>query len=165
MKGAKIMVAADEGVHVLKFVGDVRVTLGNTIDRYLEELLCCRSFRSVVIDLRETTGIDSTSLGLLAKIAIATEEKFGIVPTIISDNPDITRVLVSMGFDKVFVIVDKPVCSMTQLAELPIHALSECDMRKKVLEAHHLLMTLNEGNRLKFRDLVSALESEHRLAS
>jgi anti-anti-sigma factor len=165
MTSPKILVAENDGVHILKFVGDVRVTVSNSIDRFLADVLRSRNFRSVVIDLSETIGIDSTSLGLLAKIAIITQEKFGMVPTIISTNQNITRVLTSMGFDEVFVIVEKPIHSMAQLAELPIDTLSECDMRKKVLEAHRVLMNLSEGNQFKFRDLVNALEAEHKLAS
>lgn len=165
MRSAKILAADNNGVHVLKFVGDVRVTISNAIDRYIDKLLQSETFRSVVIDLTETVGIDSTSLGLLAKIAIRTQEKFGIVPSIISTNPNVTRILESMGFDEVFVIVAEPVQSLSQLAELPIDDLSECDMRKKVLEAHRILMNLCDSNQLKFRDLVHALESERKIAS
>ena len=165
MKKTRVMVAENDGIHVLKFIGDVRVTLSNGIDSYLTALLARSRFRSIVIDLSETVGIDSTSLGLLAKVAIRTQDTFGIVPTIISTNDDITRILMSMGFDQVFVIVSEPVRSLDQLRDLPIEQLSEGEMRQKVLEAHQVLMNLNEGNQLRFRNLVDALEAERRLAS
>ena len=157
----KILFAEREGIHVLKFIGDVRVTLGPTINTFLNRLGACSNFKSIVIDLSETDGIDSTSLGLLAKIALKTGEAFDAVPTIISPNDDITRILISMGFDKVFVILDELVTDCGQLGELPKEIISEANLRDQVLEAHKVLMSLNESNEEEFKDLVQALENEH----
>ncbi len=156
----KILFAVEDGVHVLKFVGDVRVTLGPTISAFLEKIADCQNFHSVVIDLSETVGIDSTSLGLLAKIAMKVQESFGAVPTILSTNDDITRVLLTMGFDQVFVIVREDTGILAATEALPCRRISEGDMRTQVLDAHRTLMTMNEGNRVAFRDLVGALEVE-----
>ena len=49
--------------------------------------------------------IDSTALGLIAKTAVFPTHN-GRKPIIVSTNPDITRVLESMGFDRVFLILD-----------------------------------------------------------
>jgi len=156
----KILFAESDGVHVLKFVGDVRVTLGPTISTFLAKISQCKTFKSVIIDLTETDGIDSTSLGLLAKISLTTQEAFNTVPTIVSPNEDITRILESMGFDKVFVILKALITECGQLGELPTEILSQTNLRKQVLEAHKVLMRLNERNRDEFRDLVYALENE-----
>ncbi len=160
MANGKLLVAEQDGVHVLKFVGDVRVTLGPTIDAFLTALLKTEDFKSVIIDLTETIGIDSTSLGFLAKISIGTKDSFDIVPTIVSTNEDITRLLLSMGFDQVFLIIREPLESTVKLGEIPVKNMSEEDFRKKVLEAHQVLMQLNEDNQNTFRDLVVALEKE-----
>ena len=156
----KILYAERDGIHVLKFVGDVRVTLGPTISSFLTRLGQCENFRSIIIDLTETEGIDSTSLGLLAKISLKTQDAFKSVPTIISPNDDITRILVSMGFDKVFIILKELITECGQLGELPMEIISEANLREQVIEAHKVLMSLNENNREEFRDLVEALESE-----
>lgn len=159
----KILFAAQDGVHVLKFVGDVRVTLGPAISSFLDRIGNCQSFRSITIDLSETVGIDSTSLGLLAKIAMRVDESFGAVPTIVSTNDDITRVLLSMGFDQVFVIVTDVGEGLTEVggtSEVPCRAVSDEDMREQVLDAHRALMSMNEANRVAFQDLVGALEAE-----
>ena len=66
MKMSKILFAEKDGVFVLKFVGDVRVTLGPTISTFLDNIGQCDSFQSVIIDLTQTEGIDSTTLGMLA---------------------------------------------------------------------------------------------------
>jgi len=165
MANGKLLVAEKDGVHVLKFVGDVRVTLGPTIDTFLTTLLKTEDFRSVIIDLSETKGIDSTSLGFLAKISIGAKDSFGIIPTIISTNDDITRVLLSMGFDQVFLIIKEPIESSVVMGEVPVKDMSEEDLRKKVLEAHEVLMQLNDENRDMFRDLVVALQEEQEVST
>ena len=69
----RILVADHNGVYMLKFVGDVRVTLCATVDDYLHRMFDDREFKSVLVDLSETEGIDSTSLGILAKLSIQAE--------------------------------------------------------------------------------------------
>ncbi len=160
MEAGKILVAEHDGVHILKFMGDVRVVLCATIESFLNSMFEQPKFRSVLIDLTETKGIDSTSLGLLAKMSIQAKQRLGIVPTIISTNDDITRILLSMGFDDVFVIVKEPLNEVEQLGELTVVNEPDANVRQKVLDAHKILMKINEKNRRQFQDLVRALETE-----
>lgn len=155
----KILVAEHDGVYLMRFVGDVRVTLCVTVDSFLDEMFGDENFNSVVVDLSRTEGIDSTSLGILAKLSIQAQDKFGFVPTLISTNADITRMLRTMGFDDVFNIVEEPIEAEDQLGELPQRIASEDDVRQRVLEAHRVLMSLNEANREAFHDLVETLEA------
>lgn len=156
----KILLAEQDGVTVLKFVGDVRCSLGPTISEFVNRVGQCEGIRSIVIDLTETTGIDSTALGLLAKVSLCSQEVLDVLPTIVSPHEDITRILVSMGFDNVFVIADSCPEDAGPLGELPTKLVSEEALRDQVLEAHRVLMDLNQQNRDAFRDLVEALESE-----
>ena len=155
----RILVAHHDGVYLMKFVGDVRVTLCAAVDAFLDTMLSNPQFKSVVVDLSRTTGIDSTSLGILAKLSIRTRERFGFVPTLVSTNSDITRVLNTMGFDDVFHIVEKPIEHKEQFGELHPFDCDEEDMRQRVLDAHRVLMSLNESNREAFQDLVETLEA------
>ena len=157
----RILVADHYGVYILKFVGDVRVTLCATVDDYLRQMFDDREFKSVLVDLSETEGIDSTSLGILAKLSIQADRRFSFVPTLVSTRPDITRILLTMGFDDVFNIIQEPLKHASQLAELPKLAVgNQRFLRERVLEAHRVLMSMNDQNREAFKDLVVALESE-----
>ncbi|RZI78796.1 MAG: anti-anti-sigma factor, partial [Pseudomonas sp.] len=80
------------------------------------------------------------------------------LPTVVTTNPDISRLLQSMGFDQVFNIVGRPIPCPECLTDLPSQDQSEEVVRSKVLEAHRILMGLNDSNREAFHDLVSALE-------
>ncbi|GAA3937380.1 STAS domain-containing protein [Litoribacillus peritrichatus] len=160
MENGRILVSENNGTYVLKFVGDVRLTLCATLDDFLESMCQSSLLNTILIDLSETEGIDSTSLGLLAKISVLARKKHQLTPVIISTNQDITRILESMGFDKVFVILDSHTSTVEQLRELPIVEGNEALVHAKVLEAHKILMEMNESNKETFRDLVYTLEGD-----
>jgi len=156
----RILVGHHGGVYVILFEGDVRLTLCSAVDEYMDKMFRDPEFRSVVVDLSRTESIDSTSLGLLAKLSIQAEKRFNFRPTLISTRRDITRVLFSMGFDDVFNIVEQPLEHRDQLGELPVLEAPEEDVRQRVLDAHRILMSMNDANREAFHDLVATLESE-----
>jgi len=158
MSNGKIQFAEQEGTFVLKFIGEIRLTLCSALDATIEQIFSSVNFSSIVIDLTESRSVDSTTLGLLAKLSILSRQKVGLLPTLVTTQEDITRLLHSMGFDQVFNIVDQPVPTPEQLADLPSQDQSEEVVKAKVLEAHRILMSLNETNREAFRDLVTALE-------
>ena len=156
----RILVGSHDGVYVIVFEGDVRLTLCTTVDVYLAKMFQDKEFRSVVVDLSATENIDSTSLGLLAKLSIQAEKRFQFRPTLISTRADITRILLSMGFDEVFNLVETALEHKDQLAELPRMAATDEDVRQRVLDAHRTLMSMNEANHESFQDLVAALEAD-----
>jgi anti-anti-sigma factor len=158
MSSGTIQFAEQNGTFILKFVGEVRLTLCSVLDATIEKIFNASNFSTIVIDLTETSSIDSTTLGLLAKLSILSRQKVGLLPTVVTTHPDITRLLESMGFDQVFNIVNKPLPCPECLADLPSQDQSEEVVRSKVLEAHRILMGINDSNREAFRDLVSALE-------
>lgn len=156
----RILVADHDGIYVLLFEGDVRLTLCKAVDGFLEKMFHNHQFKSVLVDLSKTDSIDSTSLGLLAKLSIKADKLFNYRPTLLSPHPDISRILFSMGFEDVFSIVEEPLRYEEQLEELPSLKTSSEELRKRVLEAHRTLMAMNENNRQAFQDLVETLESE-----
>ncbi|APQ10415.1 anti-anti-sigma factor [Pseudomonas oryzihabitans] len=158
MSTGKIQFAEQDGTFVLKFTGEVRLTLCSALDATIEHIFSSLNFSSIVIDLTDTQSIDSTTLGLLAKLSILSRQRIGLLPMLTTNNPDILRLLDSMGFDQVFNIVETVLPCPECLTDLPPQDQSEAEVRSRVLEAHRVLMGLNESNRNAFRDLVSALE-------
>lgn len=160
MQEGKILMAENRGVYVLKFIGDVRLTLCSTIDGLLKRIFGGDDLTSVVIDLTETEGIDSTALGLLAKIAVNAKEVMSRKPTIVSTRDDITRVLDSMGFEHYFNLRYQPIALDYSLEEAPVLDDPCLDsIRQKVIDAHRTLMGLNPRNREEFEPVVFALEN------
>ncbi|MAM89051.1 MAG: anti-anti-sigma factor [unclassified Hahellaceae] len=158
--GFKILQAEKRGVYVIKFVGEIRLNLCSTLDRVIERMQADEGFVTVIVDLTETTVVDSTTLGLIAKIGLFARERDRILPTIISVNADVTRLIMTMGLDDLFVIVSKAAAHASDLLEIPILQASEDEVRQKVLAAHLTLMEINDANKETFRDLVAALECD-----
>ena len=159
MSSGKIQFAENEGTYVLKFLGEIRLTISSSLESFLDNMFNDHEFCSVIIDLSETSTIDSTSLGLLARLSIQARKRFNLVPIIISTKDDINRILTSMGFDSVFVIV-REFDGLIKLPmnDLPAECSSEPATQERVLQAHKVLMSLNEENRKAFNELVTQLE-------
>ena len=159
MNSGKILTAEYNQIPVIKLVGDVRVLMSSTIDKYFSSLYSRAILEAMIVDLTETTGIDSTALGLLAKMAIQLRNRFNVKPSIVSTNPDITKILKGMNFDIIFNIVEEPLSSGANFGELNHISESDDVIKQKVIIAHQALMTLSHDNKLEFQDLVSALKN------
>lgn len=164
MMPGTIKTAEREGVHVIKMEGDVRLTLCLAFDEYIEDMLDSPGYDSVIFDLTRAHAIDSTTLGLMAKFSIKSAQHGQESPIVVSNNPSITRILVSMGFDDIFRIVDREKFYTPLTADNDDIAIvaeqngKEMEIQKKVLEAHHFLMDMNEQNRSTFEELMESLE-------
>lgn len=160
----RIKAAFDSGVFVLKLCGDVRLTLCATLDTQAQRLAETPGLRAVLIDLREATNVDSTALGFLAKVAMAVKGRLEQPPTIIVDNDDVRKMLNVMGFARFFTLMEAPLQQATtltnELKELPQVPADEQGLRDRILEAHRILMHMNEHNREQFQPLVEMLESQ-----
>jgi anti-anti-sigma factor len=153
-----ISVGTYEGTYVLKFNGDIRVGLCGALDVFCERMLNAADFRSVIVDLADTIAIDSTALGCLARLSLSVQKVRDKIPTLICRSQDVRRVLLNMGFDDVFAIVADGAVQSVDLVDLP--EVDEGETRERVIEAHKVLMSLNENNRETFQSLVDALEQE-----
>lgn len=158
MSEGKILAASHRGSYVIRLEGDVRLTLCTTIDEYFDRMYEDPEFASVWVDLCEAEGIDSTSLGLLAKLALTAKSRFGFQPAIFSCDPGINRLIKSMGFQHLFELREESCSNPDEVMAVPVVAGDEAIVREKVLEAHRVLMGISPENRARFKDLVSALE-------
>lgn len=158
MHEGRILAASHHGAYVIRMLGDVRLTLCTTIDDYFQKMFDDPEFASVWVDLCEVEGVDSTTLGLLAKLALQTEERFHFQPAIFSCDPGINRLLKSMGFQRLFELREEACANPEDVAELPQVSCEEGEVKKKVIEAHRVLMGLSEENRARFKDLINVLE-------
>ena len=158
MREGRILAASHDGAYVIRLVGDVRLTLCTTIDEYFQRMFDDPDFASVWVDLCDAEGIDSTTLGLLAKLALTVKDKFDFEPAIYSCDPGINRLLKSMGFQHLFDLHEEACSNPDDISEIPTVGGSEQAVKDKVIEAHRVLMGLSDENQARFKDLMSALE-------
>jgi len=161
MQPGHIFVAEQGGTNIIKFVGDVRLTLCISFDNFIEHMFTNnKQLVSVIFDLRQAEALDSTTLGLMAKIAITCQNQFHLSPLVVSPCEGINRVFESMGLEDIFEIVRSTQDNIECTQELPITEANSHIAKDKVLEAHKILMGLNDHNKKEFKDLVECLEHE-----
>jgi anti-anti-sigma factor len=159
MDSGNVLHACHDDVHVLRFIGDIRYTLSPSIDRFLEGIFASSKPAGFVIDLTETDSIDSTNLGLLARLAKRMKTLDSRKITIVSNRPDINSVLHSMALDEIFDIIENAGMETDATREVPQQDIDRETLTRTLIEAHRALMDLNEHNRETFRDVVTTLEN------
>lgn len=159
MTDATISYAEQDGTTVIRLQGAIRYTQANALDRFLDELFARGEFTHILVDLTGAESIDSTGLGLLAKIANLMRRRDGGRPLLVSSQPDINAVLNSICLDEAFVLCDgNPALGSSQA--LPAGDPSERELAQTVLDAHRWLCEMNDSNRLMFQNVVSVFERE-----
>jgi anti-anti-sigma factor len=160
MSAGKILVSDNEGNYLLKLIGDVRVTLCGSLNRHMETIFGSQDVKKVIVDMLEAEGLDSTTLGLMAKLGMHCRKEYGINVQVFCQNPSILRTLDCMGFEEIFDIIQEVPTIDAELHSIESVNSEVDEIRRQVVEAHKLLMQLNPENSKEFTDLIRALESD-----
>jgi len=158
MDNGNILHASHDNIHVLRFIGDIRYPLSPSLDRFLENIFASSRPAGFVINLTETDSIDSTNLGLLARLAKRMKTLDTRRITIVSNRADINSVLNSMALDEIFDIVEDASPEAAAAREVPLQDVDRETLTRTLIDAHRALMDLSEHNREIFQDVVTALE-------
>jgi anti-anti-sigma factor len=152
--------AREGGTWFLKLGGDVRHTLAPALNALVDQAFADPHYSQFVIDLSAAENIDSTCLGILARIGSHAAETEGPRSSIVSPSEDMTEVLLAVCFDRIFNLVDAAGSPAGELASVPAATVGQDAMLPLVLEAHRRLCAIDERTHSAFRDLVAALEAE-----
>ncbi len=158
---------------MLRFLGDILYTAGTSavvtrsFRRFLDGLESEVAFEHLVVDLSETRCIDSTNLGLLARLVRLAREHGDLRPTLVGPSEDVLRTLETMGFDRVFLIVGQEELPLAGSELEVVHAEVTSDptedpraLLEVVLDAHRELMAMSEEGAEVFEDAVALMERE-----
>lgn len=160
MSQGSVFYAVVENHYVIKFVGEVRLTLCSSLDTHIGHVLSSDECEYVLVDLTEATCLDSTTFGLIAKLAIRAKDKNLPTPVLVSTHDDVTRTLLNMGFDHIFVLLDSLPKTACELQQIPVVQESVEATQARIISAHKLLMSLNASNHDAFNNLISVLEAK-----
>lgn len=159
MAHSKVLVGLQgEDSFWLKLNGDVRVPWCVSLESYCEAVIKQSGIKSVYVDLIGATNLDSTTLGVLAKVAVYTQQYCHQQAVLFCTNEDIQRLIISMGFSAVFDIQDSFGDIRLNFKDLPILDCTEAEIKEVVIAAHKALMDLTEDNHACFGGLVESLE-------
>ena len=139
-----------------KFVGDVRLSLCTTLDQLIGDVFSAGYPGMLEIDLTQAINIDSTCLGLLAKLAMRYEVETQSQPQLCCPHPHLIDLLESLGLESLFKLVEE---TQTLDAEpVPLRPCDAVSAQPLVLEAHERLAQLNTDNQAQFQGLIDSLK-------
>lgn len=160
MTEGRYQFAENENFYMIKMSGNLKYTGSGGFDTFVENLFSRINDKDVFIDLTEAQYLDSTNLGIMAKISDTMTSRYGKQTTIISSNPDITTLLLNLGFDDYFTILDECPGTQSALSDISEMVTGNRNMAMMMLEAHKSLMELNDKNRIVFSSVVELLQKE-----
>jgi anti-anti-sigma regulatory factor len=144
---------------VLRYFGRVNFMLAPGIQRFVDQLIEHGGVSGLVFDLTQANSLDSTNLGLMARVNERLLGAGAANSVIISSEGDIDVVLRSMGFDQTFDVLT----AGTEASDAPAEAIetespSATELRQTMLAAHQALVRLSDAGRLEFEPVVACLE-------
>lgn len=160
MSLGQVLHAEHDGVHVLKFRGDIRFDVCAPAERFLSRIMEQGPARPFVIDLLETLSLDSTALGVMALVARYMQDHFGQRASLVVDHPDLRLLLHSVCFDQVFHFVEKGPEGELRFTVLEPMPSVVREFAERSLRAHQALSAISKENAERFLDVVQALARE-----
>ncbi|KOR28585.1 hypothetical protein TI03_04400 [Achromatium sp. WMS1] len=139
----------------------MRYPLAPAFNALLDRIFATPGDYHFVIDLSNADNIDSTCIGILAKIANRSSNQNR--PIIITGTKDIRELLLAVCFNQFFDLVetvDSNASPPKETKSVPDVNLPQKDMLTLLLESHKRLCGINAKNHAIFKDVVEALEHE-----
>lgn len=159
MDEGKVSFARSGDDLALRFEGAIRYPLAHGLDQFLDRTFTECPPKTVCIDLNTTQSIDSTGIGLLAKITRLLGVAGGGKPVIFSTNGEINELLRALCLDRYCLMV-AGAAQMTTDDVVPKIEPDEAGLRQTILDAHRTLCELSTDNRQQFQSVVDALTGD-----
>ena len=160
MEDGKILYSIVEDTCIIKMTGAMVYKSCQDFNRFLEKVRNDTSIGKFVIDLTETTYINSTNLGLLSKLYEISNTKSGSRPIIISTQHNINEILFDIGFSNIFDIIQDVDMIESNFQKIPEVEDSQNNIGKIMLESHQTLSKLNIKNKAQFKDVIKFLKQD-----
>jgi anti-anti-sigma factor len=164
MSDGRVTYADEGGWNVLRYFGRVDYTMAPAIERFVEGL-GHEVVRPFLFDLSGARLLDSTNLGLMARVVERSRNDGAPRSAVVSPPEDIDDVLRSMGFEEIVDITNLSPIGPSNGAEQEVvtdEAASQGEMLRTMLEAHRALTGLDDQHCAQWRDVVTMLEAEMR---
>ena len=115
--------------------------------------------RGLIIDLSECDYLDSTFLGMIHEV-VAKGDKAGVPVRVQSLSEGVRRLFEELSMDLVLQHVREPAIPLPSMEPLVETAPEEGILHRRILQAHDVLVSLNEETRAKFQGVVDMLRKE-----
>lgn len=161
MSEAQILVAKSSQLVQIRVIG--RATF--KVSRELREFglrVVRDGIRSLIIDLSQCRGMDSTFMGVLAMIGLEAKDHKNTNLVIVNAGQQQRKLLESIGVSRLFEFAEKDMDQVTwkNLVEAAAEVADMGDVADTILNAHQTLMDISPDNVPKFKDVVEMLAHE-----
>jgi hypothetical protein len=170
MADGRVTYAAEGDWNVLRYFGRVDYTMAPAIERFIDGLPHGPTdvVRPFLFDLSAARLLDSTNLGLIARVVERSRAQGAGRSSVLSQCGDIDDVVRSMGFEAIVdLIAERPGgvrdgASCSDQEVVTDETASQGEMLRTMLEAHRALAGLDDEETGQWRDVVTMLEAEMR---
>lgn len=158
-----ILVGCAEDTVWLRVIGKGTFQTSSGLKQYAKRMIA-RGYRLFIVDLAECEVMDSTSMGTLAGLALNLKEEVGGgLLQVIRCNPRNTSLLCNLGLDQLFTVLaeDDPATPVPPAsAEMESTPAPKPANAQEMLEAHQALVEADQGNFVRFQDVLELLAKE-----
>lgn len=144
----------------LQLTGRLTYMISSVFDQFIEKLINECTIDRIYVDLCETEFLDSTNLGLLAKLCVYLLENHQAQACLYSPNKNVKTVLLSMGFEDIAEFGKEPDFSPGNPSQIQPDAPTQRTPAQYIYDAHATLASMNEKNELIFHDILQLFEKE-----
>jgi len=137
-----------------------KVTYFNCINfnEFIETILFSSDTNDLILDLEECTFMDSTALGLLAKIAKNKILNKKPKPYIVTSNRSLIDTIDSYDLSSFFNMLNANFLEVNEQISINTSEFDKSKLSSLILEAHKHLSSISEENRQKFEGVISQFE-------
>lgn len=160
MNEAALMAARRGGLLVLQLSGELRHTLAERLEPWIEGELVA-GLERLVIDLDGASFMDSTVIGMLVLAAQRAATHTQQPPLLLGTNDELWQQLVDLHLDNLFERAPPAIPPLPAPSPLPAaKPLDERAQAQLVLRAHRALVEHDPRNAESFSELIQLLEAE-----
>ncbi|NMA47159.1 MAG: STAS domain-containing protein [Lentisphaerae bacterium] len=161
MENAQLLTAEQGPLVLFQLHGRGTLKLCQEFSLYCDGMLARDDVKSVMLDLANCSGMDSTFMGILVKIGIRAKGRLALL--VVNANSKHRDLLDGVGVSRVWKYINTPVPNLTWATLATATAGSVKDMAGKsqiILEAHRALMAIDPANIPKFQNVVDMIANE-----
>jgi anti-anti-sigma factor len=161
-RAPEVLYGEGESTVLLMLRGRVHYLMAKSLRALADEIGIRARDATVVIDVSDVEAIDSTGMGLLARIGRKTLER-GRRSVLVCPDNDVAICLRSAAFDRLFLVLkERPGAEPMDLRHVALDTESAGPeaLGSVMLEAHRDLAELSDKNQRAFADVIALLEAQ-----
>jgi len=158
----ELEVAITEQAAFVRVTGRGSFKIAAQLKQFVSQVTTQCAFSTVVIDLKECIGMDSTFMGVLAGLAGRLKKNNQTLELINLSEKNV-KLLQTLGVDQVLSFYKDDHGYLLEAHEtesLPTDPTSKKEMAETALHAHEKLVQINEENRPKFKRVIEFLKED-----